>query len=67
MNKVDQTAQPADFNAYVTQTLKLLGLSVPPAQVDSVVDHFERVYHIAQPVLEFPLPDSLDPMPKFEP
>lgn len=56
-----------DLTAYVTQTLSLLGLSVPCNQQDSVIDNFQQVQAIAQQVLEFPLPDSLEAMPTFEP
>ena len=55
----------ADF--YVQQTLELLGLKVPPVKLPNVVEHFERVRTIAQPVLDFPLPDDLESAPTFEP
>ena len=67
------TAPPSDtensFNvdSYVAQTLSLLGLTVPPEQMASVVKNFEQVQAIAQPVLDFPLPDDLEAAPRFEP
>ncbi len=33
----------------------------------SVVENFERIQAIAQPVLDFPLPDTLEAAPRFEP
>lgn len=56
-----------DSKVYVQQTLQLLELSVPVAQLPSVVENFERVRTIAQPVLDFPLPDDLEAAPQFEP
>ncbi|WP_235109909.1 DUF4089 domain-containing protein [Acaryochloris sp. 'Moss Beach'] len=56
------------FNsAYVTEVAKLLGLSIPPDQLPGVVESFEQIYSIAQPVLDFPLPDTLEAAPQFEP
>ncbi|MEM1253046.1 MAG: DUF4089 domain-containing protein [Cyanobacteria bacterium P01_H01_bin.21] len=63
----NQQIQPLDIAVYVEQTAKLLGLSIPAEQMASVVENFERVQAIAQPVLEFPLPDELEAAPRFEP
>lgn len=52
---------------YVPQTAQLLNLPIPPEQLASVVENFERIQAIAQPVLEFPLPDDLEAAPRFEP
>ncbi|KAI9131947.1 DUF4089 domain-containing protein [Acaryochloris sp. CCMEE 5410] len=46
---------------------KLLGLSIPPDQLPGVVESFEQIHRIAQPVLDFPLPDTLEAAPQFEP
>ena len=56
-----------DIETYVDQTLSLLGLKVPPELRPSVIENFERVVTIAQPVLDFELPDSLEPASTFEP
>ena len=58
---------PSEAEAYVQQALRLLELSVPPEQLASVVENFERVQAIAHPVLTFPLPDHLEAAPQFEP
>ena len=63
----NQQIQPSDITAYVEQTAKLLGLSIPPEQMPNVVENFARVQAIAQPVLEFPLPDDLEVASRFEP
>ncbi|MCG8361914.1 MAG: DUF4089 domain-containing protein [Pseudanabaenales cyanobacterium] len=52
---------------YVQQTAQLLNLSIPPDQMASVVENFELIQAIAQPVLEFSLPDPLEAAPRFEP
>lgn len=54
-------------SAYVTEMAKLLGLSIPPDQLSGVVESFEQIHRIAQPVLDFPLPDTLEAAPQFEP
>ena len=53
--------------AYVVETAQLLGLFIPAEQMASVIENFERIQAIAQPVLEFPLPDTLEVAPSFEP
>ena len=70
MSNPDQLPQPntpADLETYVQQTARLLGLSIPPEQMASVVENFAQVQRIAESVLEFPLPDSLEATPRFEP
>ncbi|WP_299411849.1 DUF4089 domain-containing protein [Acaryochloris sp. IP29b_bin.148] len=54
-------------STYVIETAKLLGLSIPPDQLPDVVESFEQIHTIAQPVLDFPLPDTLEAAPQFEP
>lgn len=52
---------------YVEQTAALLGLEIPVEIHASVVENFDRIRAIAQPLLDFELPDDLEPAPKFEP
>lgn len=66
-NVSSQAANSFDAAAYVQQSAQLLNLSIPPEQMASVVENFERIQAIAQPVLDFPLPDSLEAAPRFEP
>ncbi len=56
-----------DAATYVQQSAQLLNLSIPPELISSVVENFERIQSIAQPVLDFPLPDTLEAAPRFEP
>jgi hypothetical protein len=62
-------SQPPDFKAevYVQQMAQLLNLDIPPPQLAGVVENFERIQAIAQAVLAFPLPDTLESAPRFEP
>jgi hypothetical protein len=57
----------AEVQTYVEQTAKLLGLSLPAAVEPQVVENFVRLMAIARPVLEFELPDTIEPAPTFEP
>lgn len=56
-----------DSPAYVEQTAALLGLEIPPEIRSSVVEQFDRIVAIAQPVLDFELPDDLEPAATFRP
>ncbi|RZM75485.1 DUF4089 domain-containing protein [Leptolyngbya iicbica LK] len=56
-----------EVQTYVEQAAKLLGLSLPESVEPQVVENFVRVVAIAQPVLEFELPDTLESAPRFEP
>ena len=66
-NVTSQQTSSFDADAYVQQTAQLLNLSIPPEHMASVVENFERIQAIAQPVLDFPLPDALEAAPRFEP
>lgn len=61
------TAADFDSQAYVSQTAAMLGLAIPEAIYPQVVENFERVRVVAQPVLSFELPDPIEPAPTFEP
>lgn len=56
-----------EIETYVQQALQLLELNVPPEQLPNVVENFDRMCRIAQPLLDFPLPDNLEAAPQFEP
>lgn len=58
---------PFDPAAYVDQMSAFLRLPIPPELRDGVIENVERVWQIAQPVIEFPLPDDLEAAPIFEP
>ncbi|NER83711.1 MAG: DUF4089 domain-containing protein [Leptolyngbya sp. SIO1D8] len=56
-----------EVSTYIDQTASLLGLNIPPDIRPSVIENFERIFAIAQPVLDFELPDNLEPAFTFEP
>ncbi|HEY9736395.1 MAG TPA: DUF4089 domain-containing protein [Trichocoleus sp.] len=58
---------PFDSAAYVDQMSAFLRLPIPPELRDGVIENLERIWDIAQPVVEFPLPDDLEAAPIFEP
>ena len=45
----------------------LIGLPISPEHHLGVVTNFERIQAIAQLVMEFPLPDTIEVAPVFEP
>lgn len=62
-----ESSGSVNVEAYVDQTAALLGLRIPPEIRASVIENFEQIVAIAQPVLDFEMPDSLEPAPTFEP
>lgn len=68
-NEPSESSSPIAFETkvYVQQALQLLELNVPLEQLPSLVENFHRIHRIAQPVLDFPLPDDLEAAPQFEP
>lgn len=72
-NAASPTNADASFSAetsaetYVIQAASLQGISIPNHQMNGVIDIFLQIQAIAQPVLDFRLPESLEPLPRFEP
>lgn len=62
-------SSPPAFNAaaYVEATAAALQLTIPAELQAGVVTNFEHLWAIAQPVVEFPLPDTLTSAPTFTP
>jgi hypothetical protein len=56
-----------DLVAYVDQAARIIGLEIPAEYHAGVVQNFERIAAIAQPVMEFPLPEDIEIAPIFEP
>ncbi|NJL01925.1 MAG: DUF4089 domain-containing protein [Spirulinaceae cyanobacterium SM2_1_0] len=52
---------------YLDAAAPLLQLPIPPEARPGVIANLERLNEIAQLVLEYPLPESTDPAPVFEP
>ena len=65
--QVDDHLNSFEVQAYVEQMTHLLGVSLPESIQPQVVENFERLIAIAQPVLEFELSDMIEPAPTFEP
>ena len=61
------TEKPFDPADYVEQTAQLLDLPIAPEYRPGVVENFARIAAIATLVMEFPLPDDIEPAPVFEP
>jgi Protein of unknown function (DUF4089) len=58
---------PFDAAAYVDALAMLTGLSLDPAHGPGVILNFERIAQMAGLVMEFPLPDDVEPAPVFSP
>jgi hypothetical protein len=59
--------QPFDAAAYVDATAALIGLPIDPAHRPGVILNMERIAEMAAMVMEFPLPDEVEPAPVFQP
>lgn len=66
-NLTDADASSNNAKNYVIQTASLQGISIPAHHLNGVIDNFLQIQVIAQPVLDFHLPESLAPLPRFEP
>ena len=52
---------------YVKQTAELLNLNISPEYLPAVIDNFSKIAEIAALVIEFNLPENIEPAPKFKP
>ena len=59
--------QPFDAEAFVDAAAALIGLPIDPAHRPGVVLNMERIAQMAALVMEFPLPDEIEPAPVFRP
>lgn len=64
---VDHTTDPLPFADLVDLMSDVLNLPIPPDCHPGVVANLERTAAIAQLVMEFPLPDDVEPAPIFQP
>ena len=60
-------ADSHELLAYIHQAAALTGLSIAPEHLPGVVANLERMQTIAQLVTEFPLLDTVEAAPTFEP
>jgi hypothetical protein len=56
-----------DAAIYVDQASALLELSIPPELRSGVIANFEHLQSIAQPVVDFVLPETVESAATFEP
>lgn len=59
--------KPADLESFVAAAAQAQGLALDAEQLQRVAAVFARNADIARLVLEFDLPDSVEPAPVFEP
>lgn len=59
--------QPFEPENYVEQMAQLLDLPITPEYRPSVVENFAKIAAIATLVMDFPVPDNIEPAPVFEP
>lgn len=52
---------------YLRLAADMLALPLPADRAQRVLLQFRRTIAIARPLLDFPLPDRIDPAPEFEP
>lgn len=56
-----------DVAAYVEQASRLCGLAIPPECKPGVVENMATLAQVADLVLSFPLPTTVEAAPVFEP
>lgn len=64
---VAEAFHPIDLEIYIEVIASTVGLTIPEEIKAGVVANVEHIWAIAQPVLTFPLPDTLESAPTFEP
>ncbi|HEY9809159.1 MAG TPA: DUF4089 domain-containing protein [Halomicronema sp.] len=58
---------PKKTNEYIEQMSIILDLPLQSEHKIGVIQNFETIIKIAQLVTEYPLPETIEPAPKFEP
>jgi hypothetical protein len=61
------TEKTKALDEYVDRIAQAIDLPLAPEHRPGVVDNFVRIAAIAQLVTEFPLSDTIEPAPVFEP
>ena len=56
-----------ELETYVTVTAAAIGLPIPPASLPVVAENVQRLLAAGALMVEFSLPDDLDPASIFEP
>ena len=60
-------SDPPDFEALAASLAKALGLPVDAANLAAVAMNLALAYRLAPGFVDFPLPDTLEPAPVFDP
>ena len=58
---------PQDLKSYVDQVSVLLDISIDPDHLPGVLENLYRTQAIARLFLEFPLPETVEIAPVFQP
>lgn len=61
------TQNPPDPVKYIEQMAQMLDLPLAPEHRPGVVENFARIAAIATLVTEFPIPETVEVAPVFEP
>ncbi|MEQ8755986.1 MAG: DUF4089 domain-containing protein [Coleofasciculus sp. G1-WW12-02] len=61
------TKETFDVSEYVDRMAEFIDLPIDPEYRPGVVDNMTRIAAIAQLVNDFPLPDTIEAAPVFEP
>lgn len=56
-----------DAAAFMAQAAAAMGLEIEESWKPAVIDNLQRSRQIAQAVLDFPLPDDVEPASSFKP
>ena len=56
-----------DASAYVDQASRLCGLTIAPDHYPGVVENMNALAQVADLVMSFPLPETIEPAPVFNP
>lgn len=58
---------PSSAARYAEQVAAAIGLPLTPAQMPAVAQQLAGLLNAAALVMDFPLPDDVEPAPTFEP
>lgn len=60
-------AEAFDAEAYVAQASRLVGMAIAPEHHPGVVENMAILAQVADLVMSFPLPETVEPAPVFDP
>ncbi len=63
----DSNSSTFNAEAYVEQASQAIGLAIAPEHKPGVVENMEALYNVAQLVMSFPLPKTVEAAPVFNP